>query len=70
VTRLMEKCRRVRGEKMSNTDNMRILAVLSTMLIHQEFIAGDGRGAHGEDPPRPQMVIDAIAAGAAKGDTP
>ncbi len=61
VARLMEKCRRVRGEKMSNTDNMRVLAVVSTMLTHKAFIEGDGRGTHGSVPPRPQMVVDRLA---------
>ena len=48
VARLMEKCRG-RGEKMGNTDNMRVLAVLSTMLVHEAFIAHDGRGATGKN---------------------
>jgi asparagine synthase (glutamine-hydrolysing) len=61
VGRLMEKCRRVRGEKMGNTDNMRILAVLSTMLVHDAFIAQDGRGGHGEEPPKPLTSIDRLA---------
>jgi asparagine synthase (glutamine-hydrolysing) len=68
AARFMEKCRRVRGEKMSNTDNMRVLAILSTMLTHQAFIAGDGRGTHGEDPPLPLTVIDKLGADTMKGD--
>jgi asparagine synthase (glutamine-hydrolysing) len=68
VARFMEKCRRVRGEKMSNTDNMRVLAILSTMLTHQAFISGDGRGTRAEDPPLPQTVIDRLGADAVKGD--
>jgi asparagine synthase (glutamine-hydrolysing) len=63
VARLVQKCRGVRGERMSNTDNMRVLAVLSTMLVHQAFIADDGRGAHGEDPPQPLAVVDRLSAG-------
>lgn len=62
VGRLVEKCRRERGQVMSNTDNMRILAVLSTMCLHTAFIVGDGQGAHGELPPQPQVVIDRIGA--------
>lgn len=42
VAALLDKCRRGGGRRMSNTDNMRLLAVLSTQLIHQQFIEGDG----------------------------
>jgi asparagine synthase (glutamine-hydrolysing) len=68
VTRLMQKCRKVRGEKMSNTDNMRVLAVLSTMLVHRMFIAGDGRGTHGEDSVRPDLVVDRLVTTAGNGE--
>lgn len=51
---------------MSNTDNMRLLAVLSTMLVHGSFIAGDGGGGRGEEP-RPMTVIDALARAGGKG---
>lgn len=67
VAQLVRKCRAVRGERMSNTDNMRVLAVLSTMLVHRQFIAGDGRGSHGEDPPQPLMVVDRLATAAREG---
>lgn len=45
VEALVAKCRRTRGIRMSNTDNMRLLAVLSTQLIHRQFIVGDGSAA-------------------------
>jgi len=45
VAGLVAKCRRTGGENMSNTDNMRILAVVSTQLTHDGFIAGGGQGA-------------------------
>jgi asparagine synthase (glutamine-hydrolysing) len=67
VARLLEKCRRVKGERMSNTDNMRILAVFSAMLTHEAFIAGDGRGTHLEEPPRPEFVVDRPGADNEKG---
>ncbi len=35
---LMDKARR-RGDRLGNTDNMRVLAVLSSQLLHQRFIA-------------------------------
>jgi asparagine synthase (glutamine-hydrolysing) len=60
VRLLMEKCRRVSGERMSNTDNMRIVAVLSTMLIHEMFVQGDGLGMGTEQPPQPQIVVDML----------
>ena len=67
VERLIDKCRRMRGLRMSNTDNMRILAVLSTMLTHRQFIAADGRGNHDEEPPQPMLVIDMLGADSRKG---
>lgn len=42
VSALLAKCRRRDGVRMSNTDNMRLLAVLSTQLVHHQFIEGDG----------------------------
>jgi asparagine synthase (glutamine-hydrolysing) len=38
VEKLIEKARRYRGQGMSNTDNMRICAVISTMLLYEQFI--------------------------------
>jgi len=61
TTRVVEKCRRARGAAMSNTDNMRLLAVLSTMLVHRQFIVGDGGGSRETPPPRPMVVIDRLA---------
>jgi asparagine synthase (glutamine-hydrolysing) len=59
VTGLLAKCERARGIRMSNTDNMRTLAVLSTQLVHAQFIAGDGAGigGAGELPP-PDVAVD------------
>ena len=42
VRALLAKCSRAGGERMSNTDNMRVLAVISTQLVHDSFISGDG----------------------------
>lgn len=62
VAALFAKCERVGGEKMSNSDNMRVLAVLSTMLLHEEFIVGDGSGGLAETPPGPVTVYDMVDA--------
>jgi len=58
VARLVDKCRRNRGEKMSNTDNMRILAVLSTMLVHRSLILAEDRTSIDAEPPEALTVID------------
>lgn len=42
VAGLVDKCRRTGGRNMGNTDSMRVLAVLSTQLAHQQFIAQRG----------------------------
>lgn len=57
VAGLFAKCRRTRGAKLGNTDNMRVVAVLSAQLLHQQFILGGGRT--GEDRPViPDILID------------
>ena len=50
VAAFMTKCERVGGRGMSNTDNMRLLAILSTMLLDQIFIQGNGSGGRVERP--------------------
>ena len=61
ASRFIAKCRKVNGLGMSNTDNMRIVAILSTMLVHHHFIKGDGRGNCRELPPEPLTVIDTVS---------
>lgn len=39
---LLAKGRRTLGEGMSNTDNMRVLAIISTQLCFEEFVTGGG----------------------------
>lgn len=58
VSGLITKCRQVQGHKMSNTDNMRIVAILSTMLVHHHYIEQDGSGGKDERPAEPIKVID------------
>ena len=42
VDALVAKCLRTHGVRMSNTDNMRILAVISTQLLHRQFVVDGG----------------------------
>jgi len=58
VAGLLAKCRRTGGENMSNTDNMRMLAVVSTQLTHESFIAGDGQGTPDGALPDPSVAVD------------
>jgi asparagine synthase (glutamine-hydrolysing) len=59
VAGLLAKCRRTGGENMSNTDNMRILAVVSTQLTHESFIIG-GYGTLDRALPDPSVAIDVV----------
>lgn len=52
VQKLREKCERVDGVEMSNSDNMRLVGVLSTMLLQRQFIEQSG----GDDAPHPGPV--------------
>ncbi len=60
VAGLLAKCRRTGGENMSNTDNMRILAVLSTQLTHERFVIGGGRGTLDRALPDPSVAVDLV----------
>lgn len=60
VETLISKCRRTGGSRMSNTDNMRVLAVLSTQLLHSQFIDGDGSSASDQRPTGPTMMVDLV----------
>jgi asparagine synthase (glutamine-hydrolysing) len=60
VSQLTAKCRQVKGLNMSNTDNMRIVAILSTMLLHHQYIEQDGCGESDERPPEPMKVVDKV----------
>jgi hypothetical protein len=46
---------------MSNTDNMRMVAVVSTMLVHHHFIKGDGKGESDERPSGPMRIVDTVS---------
>jgi asparagine synthase (glutamine-hydrolysing) len=60
VAGLRAKCERTGGENMSNTDNMRILAVVSTQLTHEYFIAGGGSGALERSLSDPSVAVDLV----------
>lgn len=55
VTRLMDKARKHEGIGLSNTDNMRLVAVLSTQLLSRQELSGPGLPAL---PPQPMAVFD------------
>ncbi|OIJ24096.1 asparagine synthase (glutamine-hydrolyzing) [Nocardioides luteus] len=56
VQRLLEKARRTGGRGLGNTDNMRLVAVLSTQLLHSELLSGPA--ARAAAPPEPLTVFD------------
>jgi asparagine synthase (glutamine-hydrolysing) len=57
VRMLFQKGARSGGVGMSNTDNMRVLAVVSTQLLHQQFVDGGASSTDGQ-PPQPMLVVD------------
>jgi asparagine synthase (glutamine-hydrolysing) len=61
VAGLLAKCRRTGGENMSNTDNMRLLAVVSTQLTHECFITDGGPGGLDGPLPDPSVAVDLVA---------
>ncbi|MGN6129131.1 MAG: asparagine synthase (glutamine-hydrolyzing) [Nocardioidaceae bacterium] len=62
VAGLFAKCARTGGARLGNTDNMRVLAVLSTQLTHHLFIAGDGSGGVPHAPSSPTTAVDFVPA--------
>jgi asparagine synthase (glutamine-hydrolysing) len=60
VEGLFEKCAKVGGRGLSNTDNMRVVAILSTMLLYEQFIVGDGADGGSEAPPLPMSIFDML----------
>ncbi|MBC7278368.1 asparagine synthase (glutamine-hydrolyzing) [Nocardioides sp.] len=55
VQRLLEKAARTGGRGLGNTDNMRLVAVLSTQLLHSELLTASTSSAA---PPVPLTVFD------------
>ncbi len=60
VDRLIRKAERRGTASLGNTDNTRIVAVVSTMLWYEQFIAAGPRES--ADPPEPLTVIDRTGA--------
>lgn len=58
VTKIAAKCRNRGGMNMSNTDNMRITSVLSTMLVYDQFIRNPPRSTGLSGNHENCMVID------------
>lgn len=58
VARLLAKGRQTAGRGLSNTDNMRLVTVASTQLLHQQFIDGGRTGP--ALPPGPLAVFDQL----------
>lgn len=54
----ISKCARTKGFGLSNTDNMRLLAIVSTQLVHYEILASPWEAA-GRLPP-PTVAIDNV----------
>lgn len=59
VAGLLAKAARTGGVRAGNTDNMRLLAVLSIQLLHQQLVVGAG-AASDDAPPAPMTVIDRV----------
>lgn len=60
VAGLFDKCSRSGGERMSNTDNMRVLAVVSTQLTYESFISHNEWGVQTNALPEPTVAIDLV----------
>jgi asparagine synthase (glutamine-hydrolysing) len=60
VAGLLAKCTRTAGQRMGNTDNMRVLAVVSTQLVHDTFVVHDGGPGPGRQLPRPTVTVDLL----------
>lgn len=58
VAALFDKCRAARGRRLGNTDNMRVLAVLSTQLLCHRFL--DRTEPARQSASRPTTVIDLV----------
>jgi asparagine synthase (glutamine-hydrolysing) len=62
VAALLGKCEARAGHGLGNTDNMRVMAVLSTQLTHRHFVAGDGGHVTDRAPRRHDVAVDLVAA--------
>lgn len=60
VAALAAKAARSEGSRMSNTDNMRVLLIISTLLIHEQLIRGGGTAQTHTESFEPDLVIDLV----------
>jgi len=60
VSAFFKKCTSVQGRGMSNTDNMRAIAILSTQLAHRYFISENGSGPQARRAPVPVHAMEMI----------
>jgi asparagine synthase (glutamine-hydrolysing) len=62
VEALMAKCLRTRGAQMSNTDNMRFMAVISTQLLYYQMVVDGGPQPTAVEPAAsaPMTIIDTL----------
>ena len=60
VRGLFRKCAQSNGAKMSNTDNMRVLAVVSTQLTYECFVAENEWTFSARTLPRPSVAVDLV----------
>jgi asparagine synthase (glutamine-hydrolysing) len=60
VAGLLAKCARTGGQAMSNTDNMRTLAVVSTQLIYRQFVADDAWAGPAHELADPSVAVDLV----------
>jgi asparagine synthase (glutamine-hydrolysing) len=56
----LNKCRNMDGINMSNTDNMRIVGLVSTMLVNHQYIEHGGDVYTKDMPPEPMKKVDMI----------
>jgi len=61
VSGLFAKCAKSGGEKMSNTDNMRVLAIVSTQLTYESFVAHSEWGGPERALPEPVIAVDLVS---------
>ncbi len=65
VERLLAKCRAAGGRGLSNSDNMRLVAVLSIQLLHAQFV--ERRRIPSTRLPTPTAVFDVVGNGSRPG---
>jgi asparagine synthase (glutamine-hydrolysing) len=69
VSGLFRKCAKSCGDGMSNTDNMRVLAIVSTQLTHECFIAETEWSVPERTLPQPTVAVDLLSTRGESSDT-